>query len=302
MIITKIKKAEGDDVIALWRDELLYKQKQHVILVSGDEDIRQLVTSHKNDENKKIFATVFNPFMQGKNAARKLYVPENDFNEWLNESAISDIWNMNASIEVDKGDFCRIRDTDKVRVEEVNGNLIAMKKVFCGDDGDNIPSIYTWIAKETDGTIKIDKRTGEPKKVRITNGPFGKIYESLKTTPNEVINHWDLLEKSNLDKIAKGIRKVAKHDLPFDVKKRVKRQVTLVVLDKKLFPQEILEDFDKLKEEELSRPRPEIGGINLNTILQGTRYVKASKGGTGNGNESSIFKEIDHLISNKKLF
>ena len=43
MIVTQIDTAEADDLIALWVDELLYNQKQHVIAVSGDEDIRQLV-------------------------------------------------------------------------------------------------------------------------------------------------------------------------------------------------------------------------------------------------------------------
>jgi len=291
MIVTKIATAEGDDTITLWRDELLFNQQQHVILVSGDEDIRQLVAPYMSNEKKKIFATVFNPFMQGKNAARKLYVPEKYFIKWLNEASEGDIWNMNAAIEVDKGDFCRIRDTEKVRVEEINGLHIAMKKVFCGDDGDNIPSIYTWMAK----TAK-----GDDKEVRITNAKFEKIYESLQNSPNELVDHYDLMERK--DKIKQGIHKFAKHDLPFDIEERLKRQIKLVVLDKTLFPKKIVEDFDKTKEEQLAKPRPDIGGINMNSLLQGTRYVKASRGGTGSGDESSIFKEIDRLSSSKQLF
>jgi len=293
MIVTKIDNAEGDDVITLWRDELLFNQKQHVISVSGDEDIRQLVGSYLNEKNEKIFSTVFNPFMQGKNAARKLYVPPKYFNEWLNEAGISDIWNMNASIDVDKGDFRRIKDNDKVRVEEVNGTHIAMKKVFCGDDGDNIPSIYTWMSK----TAK-----GDDKEVRITNAKFEKIYESLQNSPGELVDHWDLMEKNNIKKIKQGIRKIAKHDLPFKIEERLKRQIKLVVLDKTLFPNKIVETFNELKEELLIKPRPIIGNINMNTMLQETRYVKQSVGGTNKGSESSIFKEIDKLTNNKQLF
>lgn len=300
MIVSKIDQAEGDDIITLWVDELLYHQKQHVISVSGDEDIRQLVKTSVDDNGKLIFSTVFNPFMQGKNAARKLYVPENVFNEWIVKNEEADIWNMNAAIDIDKGDFRRIRDTERVRVEEVNGNLIAMRKIFCGDDGDNIPSIYTWIAKDKDGNVVIDKKTGEPKKVRITNSPFEKIFKSLENTPGEYIDHWNLIPRK--DKIMQGIRKVAKHEPPFKIEDRLNRQIKLIVLDKKLFPDSIVEKFNELKEDQLVRPRPDIGNLNMTTMLQGTRYVKEKQGGTGSGNESSIFKEIDRLTSNKQLF
>lgn len=291
MIVSKIPTAEADDIIALWRDELLFEQRQHVILVSGDEDIRQLVASYKTEDNKKIFACVFNPFKQGKNAARKLYVTPKYFNEWINQTEEADIWNMNAAIDVDKGDFKRIIETDDVRVEETDGLLIAMRKIFCGDDGDNIPAIYSWIKTTA---------AGEEKEARITNAPFEKIYESLKTSPNELVDHHDLMDRKA--KVLQGIHKAAKHKPTFDIEKRLERQIKLVVLDKSLFPKEIVEEFDSKKEEYLSKPKADIAGINMNTFLQGTHYVKASKGGTGTGNEAGIFKEIDRLNSNKQLF
>lgn len=298
MIVTKIPKAEGDDVIALWSDELLYNQKQHVIIISGDEDVRQLVKSHIDDNNKQIFCTVFNPFMQGKNAARKLYVPENEFNIWLNKEEEVSIWNMDVSIDIDKGDFCRIRDTEKVRVEEVDGNMIAMKKVFCGDDGDNIPAIFTWIAKEKDGTPKMTS-DNIPKEVRITNAPFLKIFEQLKNFPGEKIDHNILKERSK--KILQGLTKVAKESPAFNINERLERQIKLVVLDKTLFPSSILEKFEEIKQEPLLKPRPEIGSMNMNVMLAGTRYVKTKQGGTHKGNEADIFKKIDQ-ITNKSLF
>lgn len=290
MIVTKIKSAEADDIIALWRDELLYNQEQHVIAISGDEDIRQLVKSHITKSGKKIFSTVFNPFMQGKNAARKLYVPEGEFIEWLNTEDVVDIWNMSASIDIDKGDFRRIRDTEKVRIEEVNGNLIAMRKVFCGDDGDNIPAMYTWMSETANGT---------PKELRLTNSKFEKILEDLQNTPDEIINHNTLLERK--DKIFAAIKKISKQTPNFKIEDRLNRQIKLVVLDKTLFPTSILTEFDELKESLLLKDRPDIGNLNMNMVLQGTKYVKAAQGGTGKGNELSIFKQIDRL-TNTQLF
>lgn len=289
MIVTKIESAEADDLIALWSDELLYNQKQHVIIVSGDEDIRQLVKSSTDNNNKKIFCTVFNPFMQGKNAARKLYVPV-DFNEWLNKTEESDIWNMSATIDIDKDDFRRIKNTEKVRVEEIDGNIIAIRKIFCGDDGDNVPAIYTWISKTS---------SGEDKEVRITNSKFEKIYESLQNTPGEKLTYLDLVERK--DKVLQQIKKIVKHEPTFKIEERLNRQIKLIILDKNVFPEKIVKQFNEIKKDDLIKPRPEIGGLNMNTLLQGTRFVKASAGGTGKGTEASIFNELDRL-SNTKLF
>jgi len=68
MIVTKIDTAESDDLLALWNEELALNQRQHVIVVSGDEDLRQLVrclhTGSDDGRYKYVFTTVFNPFMQ----------------------------------------------------------------------------------------------------------------------------------------------------------------------------------------------------------------------------------------------
>jgi hypothetical protein len=102
-------------------------------------------------------------------------------------------------------------------------------------------------------------------------------------------------------KILQGIRKTCKHEPTFKIEDRLKRQIKLVVLDPKLFPESIVETFEKIKEEPLQKPRPEIGNMNMNTILQGTRYVNTKEGGMGKGNTASIFDELDKL-ANKKLF
>jgi 5'-3' exonuclease len=286
MIVTKIEKAEADDIMAMYAYELLFQHDENVIIVSGDEDVRQLVKFWPYEPGKMKFSTVFNPFMQGKNASRKLYVPEH-FMEWLNKEDEADIWNMSSTIDQDKDDFRRIVNTEKVKVEEVNGNMIAMRKVFCGDDGDNIPAMYTWID---------DKK----KEVRITNGKFEKIYEGLQRTPGEAVDDVTLMERK--DEVFDLICKVCKSTPAFNITDRLLRQLKLVVLSPRgYFPESILREFDKIKKEELAKQRPMLSGINMNSMLQGTRYVRPSAGGTGVGTESSIFKELDKL-SNKQLF
>ena len=283
LIVTKIENAEADDIIALWAYELCFKQDQHVIIVSGDEDLRQLVKFWPYDAPSKKFAfiTVFNPFMQGKNASRKLYVPKY-FEEWINAVDAVDFMNMKGTINVDKEDFRKIITAERTKMEVVDGRMIALRKMFCGDDGDNIPAFYTWLN---------DKGV----EVRITNSKFEKIYEMLQLSPTELMDHIDLFERSS--EILEAIKKVTKQTPPFKIEDRVMRQAKLVVLDSELFPKQIVEDFEKVKQLELDKPRVNYANLNMHNLLEGTRYVREKK----NENEAGIFKQIDR-IQGKALF
>lgn len=277
MIVTKIENAEADDVIALWAYELCFNHDQHVIIVSGDEDLRQLVKFYPYDApNKKVaFITVFNPFMQGKNASRKLYVPKY-FEEWINTADAVDFMNMKGTINIDKEDFEKIITAERTKMEVVDGRMIALRKMFCGDGGDNIPAFYTWLN---------DKGV----EVRITNSKFEKIYEMLQISPTELMDHVDLFERA--PEIMAAIKKVCKQIPPFNIDDRLMRQAKLVVLDRYLFPIQIVEDFEKLKQTELDKPRVNYSSLNMYNLLEGTRYVREKK----NDNEAPIFKQIDRI-------
>jgi 5'-3' exonuclease len=285
MIVTKIKNAEADDVCSLWSYELQFNQNQHVIIVSGDEDLRQLVQFYPYDApNKKFaFTTVFNPFMQGKNASRKLYVPKY-FEEWMNTTSSVDLFNMKDAINVDKEDFKKIISGEKTKMEIIDGRMIALRKMFCGDDGDNIPAIYTWLNEK--GV-----------EVRITNSKFEKIYEMLvKNNPSELMDHYDLLERSK--EVMEALTKVIKQKPTFtDIHDRLERQIKLVVLDKEFFPEEITKKFEEVKQIELDKPRINYANLNMYNLLEGTKYVNERKV----ENESPIFKEFDNM-NNNNLF
>lgn len=279
MIVTKIENAEADDIIALWTNELQINQHQHVIIVSGDEDLRQLVRSYPYEPNKTAFSVVFNPISTGK-SGRKLYHSENFF-KWLNDNEDVDIWNFSTTIDIDKQDFQRIKDTEKVTLEEVDGTLIATRKIFCGDDGDNIPSIFTWLTKD---------KNGEDVEKRITASKFEKIYEAIKLDPKETsIDHVSLLARS--DKILQAIKDVTKQIPPFNIESRLQRQIQLVVLDPLVFPKSITKEFNENLKFQLEKPRwSNYSSINMQELLNGTRYVREKKGTVAN-----IFKEIDNI-------
>jgi len=280
MIVTGIPTAESDDLLSLWSYELQFNQNQHVIIVSGDEDLRQLVKFYPYDapNNKFAFTTVFNPFMQGKNASRKLYVPKY-FEEWINKTEAIDIFNMKGSIDVDKEDFKKIITAEKTKMEVVDGRMIALRKIFCGDDSDNIPAIYSWLS---------DKGV----ETRITNSKFEKIYEMIALSPDELLDHTDLYERG--PQILEALKKITKQNITLDINNRIDRQAKLVVLDKKLFPEEIVKDFEDKKQMELDKSRLNYASLNMHDLLEGTRYVREKK----NENVASIFKEIDRIKGN----
>ena len=278
LIVTKIENAEADDSIALWTHELQFNQNQHVIIVSGDEDLRQLIKTHLYDSGKLAFATVFNPFMQGKNSSRKLYIPEY-FEQWMNTTEAVDIFNMKGSINVDKEDFKRIITSERTKIEFVDGHMIALRKMFCGDDGDNVPAIYSWL---NDKGIE----------VRITNSKFEKIYEMVKEVDNEFIDHNIILKRA--DKVIEALKKVTKQNPPLDINSRLNRQAKLVVLDQAFFPEEIVNSFNEIKKNELEKPKVNYANLNMQDLLEGTRYVREKK----NENEAPIFKQIDSIRGN----
>lgn len=279
-IISCIEGAEADDLMALWRDELLYKQNQHVILVSADKDVKQLVDSFEVS-GKIYFSTVFNPFTQGKNSSKKLFVPTNFIN-WLEDSDIGDIFDR--SIDVDKEDFKKIADDSKIKVEVVDGIEVAMNKIFCGDDGDNVPAIYTWLVKD---------KNGEDKEVRITDSKYKKIVETVGVKRPQ-----DLLNKKDL--IFEQIEKIAGHKPSFNIEERIKRQMKLVVLDKNLFPRDIVKLFSEKIKEELDKSNIRPHSINMVSLLEGTKYIDPSY--KKSGKEASIFGEMDRINLNKSLF
>jgi len=281
-VVTKVETAEADDIITLWRDELLFNKNEHVIMVSADEDIRQLAAFWPYTPGKMAFGTIYNPFSSGK-TQKKLYVPKH-FNEWLNKKESGDIFNR--SIDVDKEEFFKLRDNENVLIEEINGEHIGLKKIFCGDDGDNVPAIHSWLNQKE-------------KKVRITNSKFIKILDLIK-----VSDYLDLFEPDNVKIIEEQLIKFSEPKIPtknirpltFKIKDRLARQSKLVILSRNEFPEEILDGFDNIKETEYKRPYINAQECNLTSILDGTRYINSSY----KGNESSIFKDIDKI--NSKLF
>lgn len=281
MILSHIKSAEADDVICMWSEKFINIPDNHTVIVSGDEDMRQLVKSNK-ELNTHI--TVYNPFTQGKNSSKKLYVSDN-FIEWLSKSDAISLFNMKASLgSVDKQDFNRIITSERTKMEKLDGNDIILRKLFCGDDGDNVPAIYTWLTK--DGK-------GNDKEVRVTNSKYEKFLEEFKKLKNlDKVSYNDLLDNAN--DVKNILEKILKTSIPFDMKDRILRQCKLLCLDSSFFPDVIKDDFNMMYELNMEKPKLNTFNTNMNDMLAGTRYISNDK----IRNEAKIFKDVDNLKFN----
>jgi hypothetical protein len=282
-IISKVKDAEADDLMALWVDKVLFENEEHIITVSGDEDIRQLVKCKMDKDSNLKFSTVFNPFTYRKGMNKKLYIP-NNFDKWLNaDEGINDIFNTSSN--PNKNIFTNILKNN-VDSEVVDGEEIGLKKIFCGDDGDNVPSIYTWMGK----TAK-----GDDKEYRITKGKLPKFKEMFKLT-----DYVDLNDQETIDGIYKELARIAKHEPPINMRDRINRQIKLVILSKYVFPEEIVTAFNKDVNSLLESDQPNISNITMPVLLEGTKYLEEADVRKSNASESDIFGKLDQI--SKQLF
>lgn len=271
--------AEADDCIALWCEQI-YRNNGRAVIVSSDEDIRQLVKS-KNEDGKYSFITVFNPFKQGKNASKKIYHADGMI-EWINKPNVMSLFDMTA--DGDKDDFARILNDPDIKFEYIVGKEIALRKLLCGDNGDNIPAFYTWNKVTAKGKEAID---------RITNSKYIKILENLQITS---ISDFD--DEHKLLALQEMIETFAKGKMNCDVFKRFERQRALVELDSKNFPEHIVAKFNSMMLKDMARVKGVTNSmsVRMQDLLKGTMYLddNYSKGTT-----ASIFKDVDRI---SKLF
>lgn len=278
--IAETSHAEADDMAALCK-ELLYDTDidANIIIVSADADIRQLISF---DKKTKKYCVVYNATTKGATGKRYLYANQ-DFMDWYNTEDKVDIFFTNVD-----DNKCYIRDilnsNDKIELEVENPNEILVHKIFCGDDGDNVPSFYDW--------------AHNGKFVRITPGKEKKIREALNiSTSDDII--------SNCDKLQAVFESVCKREIcDIDFNERLVRQRTLVELNSSLFPANIQEYKDSVKYMMDNNTLKFNGYLKASDVLQGTEY----EGGDRKASiEADIFKDLQRygLVDNKetnKLF
>lgn len=248
-VVTELDRTEADDIAAFWKEDLMDKNKECLILVSSDKDWTQLVSF---DSESQSFCACFNPIANTKKQ-KKFYVTE-EMKMWLESPDKVDILFTNYNVMKKKINSLEEND-GKIYIECIDPDRVLLEKIMCGDDGDNVPAFYDYY------------KNG--KKNRLTPLKAGRVFESLG------IYTVDDLIKANEQHILKdALEKEMKRDIDVDFDDRIERQRKLVELKSKLFPENIIKLFELHKEDVKSIGyNIQASTLKMDDILRGTRYI-----------------------------
>lgn len=247
--ILKVDRAEADDLAALFIEYTNKNTDNSVILVSSDEDWRQLV-SYDNATHR--FVCVYNPVVNNK--SKNKFYGTKEFMDWYFTFDKMDIFSD--SVITKRKILEATQKNERMELEIASPENVLLTKLLCGDDGDNIPTLYEYYGN-----------TG--KKVRITPLKMSKIIEGC----GNITTVSELVECAKSGTLTEVMKKVTKKDMnDFDAVSRLERQRDYVELKSERFPLSIISAFnhqiEKIKSE----------GVYVNdSMYRGDRLIAGSK-------------------------
>lgn len=264
--VAEYEHSEADDMAALCKEVIFEKYHDYnLIIVSADADLRQLIDF---DPLTNQYCAVYNTIVKGKTGKRFLYITQ-EMQDWLNKEDQIDIFfsNIDESKQYIKD---IVAQNVKIGIEVENPNEVLLHKIFCGDDGDCVPSFYNWIHNG--------------KVVRITPAKERKIREMLG-----IKTIHDLIQaKDNLKPILESVTKKDVNDI--NVIERLNRQRTLVELNSSLFPKDIQSYKDTIDYMIQSTGEAVFANMKAANILKGTEYENSNK---PKAITASVFKDME---------
>lgn len=276
--IAQCERAEADDVVAMFKEQVFRKYPDYnIIIVSADADLRQLIDF--NEETHQ-YCAVYNTITHGKTSKRHFFVTQGLI-DWLNKTDELELFFSNA----DPGktylkDLLNNNPNIELTLENPTG--ILLNKIFCGDDGDAVPSFYDWVK---DG-----------KYTRVTPAKAKKIMETCGISSiGDVVRSADGI-KEVLEKIAK------KEVNDIDVADRIGRQRLLVELNSSLFPEHIQEYRDTIDYMVENPWTYNPASMKAPALLEGTAYQNANK---PKALTADVFRDVDKYLGSMpgiKLF
>ena len=284
VIISRVKNAEADDLIFAWSSHL-NTEGQNAIIISGDNDLLQLVNMDQSSGANTIY---YNKFDKDMHVFPK-------FQTWLDQdehATTNDIFNLPIDlISNTKQNLRDIIKTGKMKSIEVNVMDFIFRKVLVGDSGDNVPPLHT-VVKET-------KRG--PTTYRVTDKHANEIISQFKDD-KVFVNQSHLFSDEHIEQICTIAKSVIKIDKPIeDIITRWKTNRDLVFLHNNCIPKEVSTAmFENIE----ARYTKSLSGSELNSILnkekilEGSSYSKEKK---TEFNESGLFKSISESSSDIKI-
>ena len=257
IIVSKEERAEGDDLMYLWSNQL-YQQGEDCVIVTGDRDMYQCIRF-----NGKNFTVVYNP----NSKSRKIIAPCG-FRQWLSSE---DYDLFDASTFMNRSKDLIQEAMNSITVEEIDRDYAVFEKVIIGDAGYTIPPVWTWESKG--------------KTFRVTPAKASRIYEvvNMMKPVDDVIN----LPQRALE-ISNAINSVCKQSTTADIiRPRIERNLKLVYLDDRVIPTEIVENWLSSYKKD-SHKTLSAKNYDMNYLLEGTRFISA-----GRTFEADIFSKFD---------
>lgn len=264
VIVSRIEKAEGDDLMFLWAKEL-NKEGKDAVIVTGDKDLTQCVILNNSPAGDS-YTVVYN----SNSKTRKLVVPLG-FKEWLKEDSI-DIFDASSYMGRSK-DLIQ-KALNAIDVLEINPLYTIFEKVIGGDAGDAVPPLWTW----KKGT----------KSFRVTPAKIVRIWEIMNA--NKTIEDiYDLVTR--VQELADTITATTKEVAPIDkLTANLERNITLMFLDERVIPQSIQTTFALEYEANKTAKELSIKTFDMSSLLEGTRFLSSGK-----TFEADIFSHLNKL-------
>ena len=242
--VSRIEGFEADDLLYLWSKKL-NNAGNDCIIVSEDKDLHQLVKETQSGN----FTIIYNNSYK----TPKIYkYPESNLSE---SSRNIDIFNASDTLSDSKTVIKWIL-TEVDSVEDIDIERFLIKKILIGDDGDNVPSVWTWVDVKGKGK-------------RITPSIADKIVSNFLTINDKglyyLYNDFEFFKTALADSI-KFITGI-KLDVE-ELKKNIERNSMLMCLHHKFMPKETVKVFQQEFEDSIS------GKISKDEFLKGTKYYQ----------------------------
>lgn len=256
VIVCNSQSAEADDLIFVW-STLLNHNKENAIIISGDNDLLQLVNFDQASNSNTIYYNKFD---------KNLHV-FNKFNQWLTEpelnTASSDIFNMHKSVYHDtKSALKNIVKSSKMEIKEVAVNDFVFKKILIGDEGDGVTPLHVKLK----GT----------RVYRVTEKHANDVINLFKENKIFVRSSHFFNDETILE-ICEHAKKVIKIDKPIsEIVEKWRLNRDLVYLHNDCIPKTVLEGCMSLVETYLAN-KEQFAVHQLadkNYILDNSEYVK----------------------------
>lgn len=250
-IFSKVQGAEGDDLLYAWSKKL-NEIGEDCIIITGDKDLHQLSRLENNN-----WTIIWN----NNNKKNVLSVPEKWESNWLLKEEEASIFNMGSAISPDKEKLKSL--FSKCEINEVDRYQFILNKMFVGDKGDAVPSV--WEMKAGGKTMGFTPKKSESLIQSIMSSEWSSMKIGQMLDNDEFVN-W------TSGFILRLMKDVDSGDNRKKVSSNIFRNYKLMWLDESVIPDNIMSGMMEEVGRGLSIERKNIT-LDRIKILEGTNWV-----------------------------